>query len=119
LINPIDFGNNNLIDTALKKADVAEKERFEDILKEAASRESEKELREACQNFEAIFLNMMFKSMRNSIQKSDFMGESFATQVYEDMLYENFADEAAKGQGLGLGEMLYKQLSQNLKNSED
>ena len=119
MINPIDFGNNNLIETAFKKVDVAEKERFEDILKEAASRGAEKELREACQNFEAIFLNMMFQSMRNTVQKSNFMGENFATQVYEDMLYENFADEAAKGHGLGLGEMLYKQLSQNLKNSED
>lgn len=119
MINPIDFGNNSFIEAALKKADTAEKERFEEVLKEAASIKQEKELKEACQNFEAIFLNMMFKSMRNTVQKSDFMGESFATGVYEDMLYENFSEEAAKGKGLGLGEMLYRQLSKNLKDSED
>ena len=35
------------------------------------------------------------------------------------MLYEDFSEEAAKGKGLGLGEMLYRQLSRNIKDSED
>lgn len=119
MINPIDFGNNSFVEAALKKADTAEKECFEEVLKEAASKNQEKELKEACQNFEAIFLNMMFKSMRNTVQKSGLMGDSFATGVYEDMLYENFSEEAAKGKGIGLGDMLYKQLSRNIKDSED
>ena len=62
---------------------------------------------------------MMFKSMRNTVQKSDIMGDSFVTNVYEDMLYEKFSEEAAKGKGIGLAEMLYKQLSHNLENSEE
>lgn len=108
MINPINFGNNNFIEAALKKADAVEKEK-----------KSQKELKEACQNFEAIFLDMVFKSMRNTVPKSNLMGNSFATEIYEDMLYQNFTDEAAKGGGFGLADMLYNQLSLNMENSED
>ena len=118
MINPIGFGDNSLIDLALNKTHEAKEERFEDVLKEAVSNKNEKELKEACQNLEAVFLNMVFKNMRNTIEKSDILGDSFATGIYEDMLYENFADEASKGKGVGIGEMLYKQLSQNLKSNE-
>ncbi len=119
MINPIDFGNINIVDVALKKADEAEKEKFEDILNEVTSKNQEKELKEACQNFEALFLNMMFKSMRNTVQKSDIIDNSYATGVYEDMMYEKYSEEAAKGGGIGLADMLYKQLIQNLEDVEE
>lgn len=119
MINPIGFGNANLTDLAINKVEEAGNKKFESILQEVASSKQEKELKEACQNFEALFLNMIFKSMRNTIQKSELMGESFATNMYEDMLYEKFSEEAAKDRGIGIGDMLYKQLSKNLEKGDE
>ncbi len=119
MINPIGFGNINLTDLAINKVEEAGNKKFESILQEVASSKQEKELKEACQSFEALFLNMIFKSMRNTIQKSELMGESFATNMYEDMLYEKFSEEAAKDRGIGIGDMLYKQLSKNLERGDE
>ena len=105
--------------TALSNAKVAKDESFEERLQKASTSKDEEKLREVCNNLESVFLNMMFKSMRSTIQKSDLMGESFATEAYEDMLYENYADEASKAKGFGLGDMLYKQLSKNIKTDEE
>jgi len=118
LINPINSDNNIQIRAALSNAKVAQEESFEEILQRASENKDEAKLREVCNNLESIFLNMMFKSMRSTVQKSDLLGDSFATETYEDMLYENFAEEASKAKGLGLGEILYKQLSANIKRDE-
>ncbi|MCK9217931.1 MAG: rod-binding protein [Firmicutes bacterium] len=119
MVNPIGFGNINITDLAINKVEEGENKKFESILQEVTSSKQEKELKVACQNFEALFLNMIFKSMRNTIQKSEFMADSFATNMYEDMLYEKFSEEAAKDRGIGLGDMLYKQLSKNLERGDE
>lgn len=119
MINPINSDNNIQMKAALSNAKAAQEESFEEMLQAASSAKDEAKLREVCTNLESVFLNMMFKSMRSTVQKSDLMGESFATQTYEDMLYENFAEEAAKSNSLGIGEMLYKQLSSNIDKKEE
>lgn len=119
MINPINSDYNIQMKAAVDKAKTVEDQSFEDMLQKAAKEQDEKKLREACRNLESVFLNMIFSSMRNTIQKSDLVGDSFATGVYEDMLYEKYAEEASKGKGLGLGEMLYEQLSKNIKIDEE
>ncbi|HCJ57422.1 MAG TPA: muramidase [Clostridiaceae bacterium] len=119
MINPINSDNNIQMKAALDNAKATQDQSFEEMLQKASAGKDEAKLREACANLESVFLNMMFKSMRNTVEKSDLMGESFATGVYEDMLYEKFAEEASKGKGLGLGELLYKQLSANIKRDEE
>lgn len=118
MINPINSDNNIQMRAALGNAKVAQEESFDEILQRASENKDEAKLREVCNNLESVFLNMMFKSMRSTVQKSDLLGDSFATETYEDMLYENFAEEASKAKGLGLGEILYKQLSANIKRDE-
>jgi flagellar protein FlgJ len=119
LINPINSDYNIQMKAAVDKVKTEEGQSFEDMLQKAAEEKDEKKLREACRNLESVFLNIMFSSMRNTIQKSDLPGDSFAAGVYEDMLYEKYAEEASKGKGLGLGEMLYEQLSKNIKVDEE
>lgn len=119
MINPINSDYNIQMKAAVDKAKTAEGQSFEEMLKKAAEEKDDKKLREACRNLESVFLNIMFSSMRNTIQKSDLIGDSFASGIYEDMLYEKYAEEASKGKGLGLGEMLYEQLSRNIKIDEE
>jgi len=119
LINPINTVHNIQVKTAVDKARDQEAESFEEMLQKAAKEQDKEKLREACRDLESVFLNMMFKSMRNTVEKSGLFEESFAANVYEDMLYEKYAQEASKGKGLGLGEMLYQQLVKNLNNEEE
>ncbi|MFP4697166.1 MAG: rod-binding protein [Eubacteriales bacterium] len=70
-----------------------------------------KELKDACEQFESYFINQMLKEMRKTVPESGLIKESQGEKIFKDMLYEEYAKEAAKGQGLGLASKLYKQLS--------
>lgn len=68
-------------------------------------------LYQACLDFEAIFLEQMLKAMRKTVNKSGFLSGGFAEEVYEDMLYTEYAKSMAKSAEFGLASKLYNQLS--------
>jgi Rod binding domain-containing protein len=69
-------------------------------------------LYEQCQEFESIFVKMMLKEMRNSVDKNDsLLSGGWAEDIYQDMLDDEYSKTMAKNAGLGLSEQLYKQLS--------
>ena len=71
-----------------------------------------KKLREACEGFEAMFLSMMYKQMRATVPESDLFGKkSNAIKIFEDMRDTELMNAAAKSGGIGLADMMYKQLS--------
>ena len=74
---------------------------------------------DACKTFEGYFLQMMYKSMRNTVDTSgSFMKQSNAEKIFQDMLDEENSKKAAgSGNGIGLAEMLYKQLSRQNKGN--
>ena len=77
----------------------------------AEEREAQK-LREACQGFEAMFLSMMYKQMRATVPESGLFGKkSNAIKIFEDMRDTELMNAAAKSGGIGLADMMYKQLS--------
>jgi len=78
----------------------------------------EKQLMDACKTFEGYFLQMMYKSMRNTIDTSgSVIPQSNAEKIFQDMLDEEYSKKAAGGgNGIGLAQMLYKQLSRGHKN---
>ncbi len=71
----------------------------------------DKKLREACQGFEAMFLNIMYKEMRNTVPENSLFGDSNADKILQDMRDTEMVNQMAKAGGVGLGEMLYKQLT--------
>ena len=115
MINPI--SNSGIIDynNANSKAQEAKQGEFEKALEKAVEEKDEKKLKQACNDLEAIFVNMMFKQMRNSVQKSGMFDGGFAEDMYEDMLFDKYSEEVSKSNGIGLGDMLYKQLSKAMK----
>src|SRR5665213_4006651 len=68
------------------------------------------ELKQVAQNFESIFIQMMFKEMRNSVEKSNLFGNSQATQFFESMKDEEMSKQLATSGGIGLGNMVYQSL---------
>lgn len=121
MINPISSGNNITdYNNAKSKAQEAEQGTFERTLDKALKEKDEKKLKEACSGLEAIFINMMFKQMRNTVQKSGLFDSGSAEEMYEDLLYEKYSEEISKGKGIGIGDLLYKQLSKSMnKESEE
>lgn len=100
---------NNLTDMKVieERADEAE---FETILKNAMDKDDDEQLKDACGDYEAYFLNKLFSQMRQAIPKSELMEASQGRDVYEDMLYDAYSKEIASGKGTGIKEMLYNQL---------
>ena len=76
----------------------------------AEEREAQK-LREACQGFEAMFLSMMYKQMRATVPKDGLFGHSNAIDIFEDLRDTELMNAAAKSGGIGLADMMFKQLS--------
>jgi Rod binding domain-containing protein len=74
-------------------------------LKGRAARDGKSALRETAQQFEAMFLQMMMKSMRESIEKSDLTHSEHA-EMFEGMFDREVSLAMARRNSLGLADML-------------
>ena len=79
-----------------------------DQLRSQAARTPERALKGAAQQFEALFLNTLLKSMRDA-SSGDGLFDSEQTKLYTSMLDQQFAQTLSK-RGIGLAEMMVKQL---------
>ena len=84
-------------------------------LKGQARKDAKGALRETAQQFEALFLQMMMKSMRESIVKSE-MSESTTMETFEGMFDKEVSVQLAKKNSMGLADMLVKNLEQQQAN---
>jgi len=82
-------------------------------IKVQAQSDSQGALREVAQQFESIFMNMVLKSMRNANEA--FSEEGFLSnqqsKLYRDMYDQQISLNMTEGPGLGMADMLVKQLS--------
>lgn len=81
------------------------------VVNEAASGKNDKELKEACKGFEAMFLGMMYKAMRQTVPEDKLFGESNGQKIFQDMRDEELMKSVAETGGIGLADMMYRQLS--------
>ena len=68
-------------------------------------------LKKACGEFEALFTTQLLQRMRATVPKSEFFGSSEKEEIFRCMLDEETAKEIAKTGAMGIGRMLYAQLS--------
>lgn len=90
---------------------------FNSILKTAIESEDQKRLYQACQDLEGVFLTKVFQSMRQTISRSDLMGSSFAMDTFESMLYDQYALMASQTKALGIADLIYQQLNEQLSTT--
>lgn len=113
-------GINNNIDINLKaNQSKAQQGEFDALLKQAQEEKDQEKLKEVCRNLESVFVNMMFKQMQSTVQKTGLIDGGYGEEIYNDMLLEKYSEEASKGTGLGLAQVMYKQLSANLKKQSE
>ena len=73
--------------------------------------QADKELKEACKGFESMFLDMMYRQMRKTVPESPMFGKSNAMSIFEDMRDTELMKQTAESGGIGLADLLYKQLA--------
>ncbi len=74
-------------------------------------------LREVSQEFESLFINELFKSMRKTIAKDEWLDGGLKQDIFEDMLYSEYAKMTSEAGGIGLGDMVYDFLSRSYGNN--
>lgn len=79
------------------------------------SRATDDELLDACKQFEAYFVEQMFKGMLKTIPQSEETSNYTSTimDYYKDQMIQGAAEQASKQGGLGLAQMLYEQMKRN------
>lgn len=71
-------------------------------------------MKEVSQEFESLFIEMMFKEMNKTINKVDIFGTNNpGKEIFNDMLCTEYAKETSKIGGFGLAHMI----EQSLKSS--
>ena len=106
----------NILQQAKNKVDAAQKS---DSVTTSAQTKKEQELRDACKGFEAMFLNIMYKEMRNTVPENSLFGDSNADKILQDMRDTEMVNQMAKAGGVGLADVLYKQLTLEDKAKAD
>ncbi|MDJ0818291.1 MAG: rod-binding protein [Desulfobacterales bacterium] len=72
---------------------------------------SDPALKAACQEMESLFVNHLFKEMRATIQKSGLISGGRAEEIFTSMLDTELSSAISASRGIGLAEILFKQLS--------
>jgi len=86
-------------------------------LRGQARQDDQAAMREAAQQFEAAFLQMMLKSMREAGFKSDLL-DSSSVEMYRDLMDREISVQMAQRRGFGVAEMIEKELVGRKNNLE-
>ncbi len=68
-------------------------------------------LRKACEDLESVFLEQLLREMRKTVPKDDLFGGGRGEEVFLALFDQEIAKKMAERGGIGLGEVLYRQLS--------
>lgn len=76
---------------------------------------SDAELMDVCKQFEAYFMEQVFKEMEKTIIKDESSTGSTTALVdyFKDSALQDLTNTAADTQGLGIAQMLYEQMKRN------
>lgn len=104
------FGQLNYTDKIKATQTQTEATEFESILQKAFDEGDKEKLKEACNEFESVMLQILYKQMKATVPESGFTEKSSARTMFEDMLDERLMERGSM-RGMGISEMMYKQLS--------
>ena len=82
------------------------------------AKQDEAALRKTCQEFEAIFVQSMFKAMRSTVPAGGLFQGGMAQDSFQDMMDLEVAKASAEQGRLGIAEALYRQLHRDVEDDE-
>ena len=108
---------SQMLNELKNKAEGALNPKEAEAVKEAKAAETrDKDLKKACEGFEAMFLNMMYRQMRATVPEDTLFGESNAMKIFQDMRDDELMKNVAAGGGIGIADMMYKQLKPQVES---
>ena len=115
LSNSVETGNFSDLLRKVQKPQNTQNISLESSLSSPASKkpsiDKNDKLYELCVELETFLIKNLIKSMRGTVQKSKLIDTGFAGEMYEDMLYDEYAKAYAKNANFGFAEMAYKELA--------
>lgn len=108
---------NSLMNSSdyLKNVNDISKNALDNTVNKDYENSSDKELMDACKEFEAYFLEQMFKEMQKTIPKSE-EENSYSSQIkeyFEGNMLQEITKESTETNSLGLAQMLFEQMKRN------
>jgi flagellar protein FlgJ len=80
----------------------------------ALSAAEQKQLMEACEEFESIFTHMLLRSMRRSVPKVSLIHGGTGEDIFQDLLDEQIAIDSSKTGQMGLARIMFDQLTRQM-----
>lgn len=76
---------------------------------------TEDELMDACKQFEAYFIEQMYKAMMKTIPSNEGTSNYTSNMMdyYKDQMIQSMAEQTTEQSGFGLAQMLYEQMKRN------
>jgi flagellar protein FlgJ len=71
----------------------------------------------AAKGFEVHFMQEMMRNMRKTVPENPDMANNQGYHIFRDMLDDHYAESASRSQGIGLAEMIVKQLMEQQANA--
>ena len=83
--------------------------------KEQGQKIDEEKLKKACADFESLFIQQMWKSMRQTVMKSGLFGGEREEEIYQSLFDQELGKSLAHGDRIGLAKMMYEQVMSKAK----
>lgn len=80
-------------------------------VKAAKNDDKAEQLKNACSEFESLFVNYMMQQMRRTVPEDGLFSRSQAEKIYTGMMDSEIAKSVSHGRGLGLAKIMYEQMS--------
>ncbi len=101
-------------DYLTQQADEAKTARMKNVASKDYTQATDDELLDVCKQFEAYFLEQIFKQMEKTIIKDEKNSStSSLVDYFKDSTIAELATQSTETQGLGIAEMLYEQMKRN------
>lgn len=111
----MDIGNISGLYSDIYKANNQSASKLENSLKGDMTKATDEELMDACKQFEAYFVEQMFKSMMATVPKNEETSAytSNLMDYYTDEMMQKLATDSTETSSLGLAQTLYEQMRRN------
>ncbi|MCL1864617.1 MAG: rod-binding protein [Spirochaetes bacterium] len=73
-----------------------------------------KRLWDACVEAESLLIAKMLKEMKKTVPKNEWLHGGHAEEIFEDMLYDEYALNMSKNYNFGMARLLYDEMSRKI-----
>ena len=107
--------SNIYTDYMNQQADNVSSKKMQDTVSKDYSQATDAELLDVCKQFEAYFMEQVFKQMEKTIIKDESSGGNSTALVdyFKDSTLQELTKTSTETQGLGIAQALYEQMKRN------